>query len=158
MPGPATRPSVVPILWYDRPRAAIDWLQKAFGFEAAMVVAGGDDDSVIHSELTFGDGAIYVVGPSNIAHGAVAPAAAGGRVTGTTHLNLTEGLDAHCERARAAGAKIEREPADQPYGDRVYTCEDLEGHKWSFGQPVKAMTVAEMEAATGRKIEAGAHG
>jgi hypothetical protein len=47
---------------------------------------------------------------------------------------------------------IEREPADQPYGDRVFTCLDPEGHAWSFGQTVKAMTNAEMAAATGRTI------
>jgi uncharacterized glyoxalase superfamily protein PhnB len=146
------RPSVVPLLWYDKPRAAIDWLQKAFGFDAQMVVSG-DDDSVIHSELTFGNGAIYVVGPASTGHGGTTPSQTGGRNTQSVHLNLTGGLDAHCETARAAGAKIEREPADQPYGDRVYTCVDLEGHIWSFSQPAKALSPEEMARATGRRIE-----
>lgn len=152
------RPSVVPLLWYERPRPAIDWLQKAFGFEPVMVVSG-DDDGVIHSELTLGNGALYVVGPPGRGHGAT-PAQAGGRNTQSVCVNLADGLDAHCDRARAAGAKIEREPADQPYGDRVYTCLDLEGHSWSFSQPARAMTAEEMAVATGRKIEtkAGAHG
>ena len=153
------RPSVVPLLWYDRPRAAIDWLQKALGFEATMVVSG-DDESVIHSELIFGNGAIYVVGPSSVGHGGASPAQTGGRNTQSVHLNMTGGLDAHCETARAAGAKIQREPADQPYGDRVYTCLDLEGHSWSFSQPGKVLTAEEMAQATGKTIEtkAGAHG
>jgi uncharacterized glyoxalase superfamily protein PhnB len=155
----ALRPSVVPLLWYDKPRAAIDWLQKAFGFEAVMVVAG-DEESVIHSELTFGNGAIYVVGPSSMGHGGTTPSQAGGRNTQSVHLNLADGLDAHCARARAAGARIDREPEDQHYGDRVYTCVDLEGHAWSFSQPVKAMSAEEMAAATGRRIETreGSHG
>jgi uncharacterized glyoxalase superfamily protein PhnB len=159
MTAPAPRPSVVPLLWYDRPREAIEWLQQAFGFEAAMVVSG-DADSVIHSELTFGGGAVYVVGPSDIGQGGAAPGRVGGRNTQSVCVNLTEGLDAHCETARARGAEIQREPADQPYGDRVYTCLDPEGHSWSFSQPVKAMSAAEMAAATGRKIEtkAGADG
>src|SRR6185436_7608448 len=115
------RPSVVPLIWYDRPRAAIDWLQTALGFEATMNVYG-DEESVIHSELVLGNGSIYVVGPASMGQGGATPAQAGGRNTQSVCVNLTEGIDAHCERARAAGAKIQREPADQPYGDRVYTC------------------------------------
>ena len=154
MPEAPIRPSVAPLLWYERPHEAIDWLQKALGFEAVIVVSG-DGDGVMHSELTFGNGAIYVVGPPGIGggHGGASPGQVGGRNTQSVHLNLTEGLDAHCETARAHGAKIEREPADQPYGDRVYTCVDPEGHSWSFGQPVKVMSAEEMAKATGRKIE-----
>jgi uncharacterized glyoxalase superfamily protein PhnB len=152
------RPSVVPLLWYARPREAIDWLCRALGFEAQMVVAD-DGEGVIHSELVFGNGAIYVVGPSHPGHNGASPLEVGGRNTQQVHLNLAEGLDAHCEQARAAGAVIEREPEDQPYGDRVYTCLDPEGHAWSFGQPVQVMSAAEMAQATGRRIETPAdHG
>lgn len=151
------RPSVVPLLWYARPREAIDWLGRAFGFEAQMVVAD-DGGGVIHSELSLGNGAIYVVGPSHPEHSGASPMELGGRNTQNVHVNLTGGLDAHCERARVAGAVIEREPADQPYGDRVYTCLDPEGHAWSFGQAMKAMSAAEMAQATGREIETPAGG
>jgi uncharacterized glyoxalase superfamily protein PhnB len=152
MPEIPTRPSVVPLLWYDKPRAAIDWLQTAFGFETVMVVSG-DEESVIHSELRFGDGAVYVVGPSSVGQGGATPDQVGGRNTQSVCVNLTTGIDAHCETARAQGARIEREPADQPYGDRVYTCRDPEGHSWAFSQPAKVMTAEEITAATGRKIE-----
>jgi uncharacterized glyoxalase superfamily protein PhnB len=147
-----TRPSVVPLLWYDRPREAIAWLERALGFEARMIVAD-DGEGVIHSELGFGNGQIYVVGPSSGPTGSASPLQLGRRNTQSVHLNLERDLDAHCERARKAGAEITREPADQPYGDRVYTCVDPEGHRWSFGQPVKAMTPEEMARATGRSIE-----
>ena len=40
-------------------------------------------------------------------------------------------VDAHFERARAAGATILREPEDQPFG-RLYSAEDHEGHRWMF--------------------------
>jgi uncharacterized glyoxalase superfamily protein PhnB len=46
-------------------------------------------------------------------------------------------VDAHFERARAAGATILEEPADQPYGDRRYAAEDPEGHQWFFAQHVR---------------------
>jgi uncharacterized glyoxalase superfamily protein PhnB len=117
-----------------------------------MVVAD-DGDGVIHSELTFARGSVYVVGPSSAEQGGASPLQVGGRNTQNVHLNLDSGLDAHCERARAAGARILREPADQPYGDRVYTCSDMEGHHWSFGQVTAVLTPEQMAEATGRHIE-----
>ena len=153
------RNPIVPLLWYDKPRAAIAWLEAAFGFEAQMVVAD-DGEGVIHSELTLNGGAIYVVGPPGAYPGAATPKGLEGRNTQTICVNLTAGLDDHFTRARAAGAVIEREPADQPYGDRVYTCADLEGHQWAFCQAVAPMSADEIAQATGRKIETpqGAHG
>jgi uncharacterized glyoxalase superfamily protein PhnB len=144
-------PTIGPLLWYQNPRAAIAWLEQAFGFETRMIVDDGAG-GVVHSELRLGDGYIMVVGPPK--NGAVSPAAFGGRSTQSVHVQLREGLDTACERARAAGAKIDREPDTQAYGDRVFTCRDLEDHPWSFGQTVQAMTAAEMAQATGREIEA----
>lgn len=146
----STLPTIGPCIWYRDPRAAISWLEEAFGFECRMVVDDGKG-GVIHSELTLGDGYVMVVGPPQ--GQAVTPAAFGGRSTQSVHIQIPDGLDARCERARKAGAVIEREPETQPYGDRVFTCRDLEDHPWSFGQTVKAMTPAEMATATGRKIE-----
>lgn len=143
-------PTIGPLLWYRDPVSAIHWLEKAFDFETRMVVDDGQG-GVIHSELVLGDGYIMVVGPPRAR--AVSPAAFGGRSTQSVHVQLTEGLDALCERARSAGATIEREPADQPYGDRVFTCRDIEDHPWSFGQTVQALSIEEMEQATGHRIK-----
>lgn len=143
-------PTIGPLLWYQDPRAAIAWLERAFGFETRMVVDDGTG-GVIHSELRLGSGYIMVAGPPR--DGAVSPRAFGGRSTQSVHVQLDDGLDARCDAARAAGAKIEREPEDQPYGDRVFTCRDLEDHPWSFGQTLQTMTATEMAQATGRKIE-----
>ncbi|HZZ69696.1 MAG TPA: VOC family protein [Phenylobacterium sp.] len=145
-------PSVGSVIWYCRPQAAIDWLEEAFGFERSLVVEG-EAGAVHHSELTIGDGYVMVVGPPR--DHAVSPMQFGGRTTQSVHVQLTEGLDIHCERARAAGARIVREPETQPYGDRVYTCMDLEDHPWSFGQTVAALSDAEMADATGHKIVVG---
>lgn len=144
-------PTIGPLLWYRDPMSAIDWLERAFGFETRMVVEDGQG-GVIHSELTLHEGYIMVVGPPS--GRAVSPAAFGGRATQSVHVQLETGLDELCSRARAAGAIIEREPADQPYGDRVFTCRDLEDHPWSFGQTVQRLSITEMEEATGRKIKA----
>ncbi len=44
-----------------------------------------------------------------------------------------EDVDAHYERAKAAGAEIIREIEDTDYESREYTARDPESHVWSFG-------------------------
>jgi uncharacterized glyoxalase superfamily protein PhnB len=48
---------------------------------------------------------------------------------------LVDDVDSHHQHARAAGARIDSEPTDQPYGRREYGARDLEGHRWWFGTP-----------------------
>ncbi len=149
MTQPLHRPSLTPLLWYRDPKAALAFLEQAFGFETRLLVDDGSG-GVIHSETAFGDGLLMVVGPPR--EGAASPVDQGARSTASVHVQLAEGIDSHCERARAAGARIQREPADQPYGDRVYTCLDIEGHPWSFGQTVRDLTLAQVAGATGHEI------
>jgi uncharacterized glyoxalase superfamily protein PhnB len=70
------------------------------------------------------------------------------------HVQLVDGLDAHCARARAAGAVIMQEPTEQFYGDRTYRAIDIEGHMWTFGQHVRDVSRAEAEASLGQPITA----
>jgi uncharacterized glyoxalase superfamily protein PhnB len=150
----ARLPTLGPLLWYRDPRAAIAWLEKAFGFECRLLVEG-EGGSVMHSELVLGDGYIMVVGPPTFPKSR-SPLDLEGRHTASLHIQLTEGIEAHYARARAAGAEIDRELAEQAYGDTVYTCRDPEQHPWSVGQTTTVMTSAEMEAATGHKVREGA--
>jgi len=145
---PEGAPPISPLLFYRDPKAALDFLERAFGFETRMVVETGDG-GVVHSESAFEGLAVMVVGPP--AGPAASPLDLGGRVTGHVHVQLRGGIDALCERARAAGARIEREPADQPYGDRVFTCFDPEGQSWSFGQTVEVLTPEEWDRRTGAR-------
>ena len=82
------------------------------------------------------------------------PAGVGGKNTQTVHVQLADGLDEHCERARAAGAVIMAEPEDQFYGDRTYRAIDHEGHRWTFAAMVRDVSRAEAEAALGQPISA----
>ncbi|WP_304167477.1 VOC family protein [Phenylobacterium aquaticum] len=143
------RSAIVPVIWYRDPRAAIAWLERAFGFEPLMIVDDGQG-GVAHSELGFRGGLVMLVGPPR--DHAVSPSQFGGRSTQSVHVQLPDGLDAHCERARAAGARIAREPETQAYGDRVYTCFDPEDHPWSFGQTLVVLSAAQMAEATGHDI------
>jgi len=144
----SARPTLATGVYYRDPIAALRWLEDAFGFEPTMVVMT-PEGMLAHSEMRFGDGLIMIGGEGGRHR---SPLALGGASTHGVHVQLTSGIDAHCERARKAGAVIDREPADQPYGDRVYTCFDLEGHSWSFGQTFQTMDRAEMAEATGSTI------
>lgn len=145
----SSRPTLSMGISYKDPRAALAWLERAFGFEVSFIVEG-EDGSVAHSEMRLGDGVIMVGGEWDERHRS--PASIGGVNTQSVHVQLGADIDAHCARARAAGAVIIREPADQFYGDRVYGALDPEGHVWTFGQTVRAMTYKEMENAGGMKI------
>ena len=142
-----------PAIFYRKPIVALRWLEKAFGFETTMLIEGPDgDDRKMHSEMSFmGEGRIVVGG--EWADWVKSPEAVGGGNTQSLSVQMPSGIDAHCERARVAGAVISQEPKTQFYGERTYHCVDLEGHHWTFSQKVKDMTVAEMEKAGGVKIK-----
>ena len=147
-----------PAVFYQDPKAALKWLEKAFGFETSMLVTG-PDGSIGHAEMTFGDGHITVggewasediLGPASVK----SPASLGGVCTQFVRVELQDGLDEHHARAKAAGAHITQAPADQFYGARVYRALDLEGHIWNFSQEVAALSIEEMEKASGLTIRA----
>jgi uncharacterized glyoxalase superfamily protein PhnB len=128
-PGALGQVTLYPILGYRDLGAAIAWLTRVFGFEPLMVMQH-DDGAYAHVELQLGDGVIM---PTSMEKGGDAenpwhqPIAAQGLYVA---LN---GVEAHYERAVAAGAEIVRPLADTDYGSREYTARDLEGNLWSFG-------------------------
>ena len=139
-------PSLSSGLCYRDPKAALEWLEKAFGFEPTMVILG-DDGSLMHSEMRFGDGRIMVGSEWSADHSS--PANIGGKNTQTVHVQLEADIDGHCERARAAGAEILMEPETQFYGDRTYRARDPDGHIWTFGQTVHEMTPEQWDKVSG---------
>ncbi len=140
-------------LFYRDPKAAIDWLQKAFGFELTLLLEDGEG-KLAHSQLSYGDSGVMVGTEWSENH--KSPASVGGKNTQTVHIQLDSDLDGHCERARAAGAEIIAEPETQFYGDRTYRCRDPEGHIWTISQTVEAVSIADQEAATGLVYKVGA--
>jgi uncharacterized glyoxalase superfamily protein PhnB len=142
------RPAFIPSIIYKDNRAALKWLENAFGFEASEVLTAANGD-IVHAEMSHGDGVIMI--GSEFAEWAASPASIGGKNTQRIHVRLERGVDEHCARARQAGAAIAMEPADQFYGDRCYMAVDPEGHHWTFSQPVRTASREEMEQATGFK-------
>jgi uncharacterized glyoxalase superfamily protein PhnB len=148
---PYRRPTFGSAIFYKDPRAALEWLERAFGFERSMVITDADG-SLGHAQMTFGDG--YIMIGNEWAAYTASPASTGGKNTQILHVHLDAGIDAHCERARAAGAAIIREPADEFFGDRVYSARDPEGHVWTFAQLVRTVSRSEAEKASGLTIDA----
>ncbi|SPA11922.1 putative Glyoxalase/dioxygenase [Cupriavidus taiwanensis] len=150
MDDPFRRTAFGAALFYKDPLAALDWLERAFGFERVMEIRD-QQGQLVHSEMRFRDS--YLMVGSEWADFTASPASIGGKNSQTVHVHLPDGLDQHCERARAAGAEILREPQDEFYGDRTYTARDAEGHVWTFGQTVRKVTKEEAEQASGLKID-----
>ena len=121
-------PTIFPAMKYRDGHAAIDWLEAAFGFRRHAVHAA-PDGTVAHAELALGEDGMIMLGGEPRAPDPDNPWA-------TARLGLyvhVDDVDAHYERAKAAGAVIVREPADTSYGAREYSCRDPDGHLWSFG-------------------------
>jgi uncharacterized glyoxalase superfamily protein PhnB len=92
MDDPFRRPALTSKVFYKDPGAALDWLEKAFGFERSMVITE-TDGKLGHSEMRFGDGLVHV--GSEWADYTASPASAGGKNTQSIHVQLKDGIDAH---------------------------------------------------------------
>jgi uncharacterized glyoxalase superfamily protein PhnB len=144
-PPPDGWPRISSALFYDDAAAAIDWLCEAFGFEVRLRVEG-EGGRIEHSELVYGDGLVMVGSAGDRHERAVplpskSPRSVGGANTQALCVAV-EDAEAHCARARAAGATILDEPTVTDYGedywaDKNYRAVDPEGHHWWFMQRVR---------------------
>jgi len=147
-------PTFVSSVYYREPKAALTWLERAFGFEITMAIDGpADAPEMCHYEMSC-DGRGRVMVGGQWAPSVRSPASLSGVNTQSVHVSLPSGIEQHCERARAAGAVIAAEPEDQFYGDRTYRAIDLEGHMWTFSEHVRDVTRSDAEAAIGVPIVA----
>jgi uncharacterized glyoxalase superfamily protein PhnB len=114
---------LIPTIRYQDVRAALDFLENAFGFER-KTVHENEAGSITHAELTYGSGMVMLGARRD-----------GDRFeTGRAVIYaVVEDPDAHHDRAKAAGATVIEELTDQDYGSREYAAEDPEGNVWSFG-------------------------
>lgn len=127
-----TASTIIPCLRYRNAPAAIDWLCKAFGFQRHAVYQEGE--VVQHAQLVFGSGMVMLssVTPGEWGNNMIQPDEVGGQETQSACVIVSD-ADAHCAQAKAAGAEIIMDIADQHYGGRGYACRDVEGHLWWFG-------------------------
>ncbi len=127
--------TVIPGMCYHDAHAMIDWLCRAFGFER-HAVHDGPDGTVMHAELTFGNGMIMIGSVSKqTPYGAYAvqPDKTGGRETRSISLLVSDCGPIYAS-AKAAGAKMVFDLEEKPYGGKAFTCLDPEGHLWNIGE------------------------
>jgi uncharacterized glyoxalase superfamily protein PhnB len=132
---------IFPMVAYEDTAAAIDWLVEAFGFEERGQRYVMEDGTIGHAELDAGGATVMLATPtreyqSPKTHRESCDAAARWLdnpwvVDGL--LVLVDDLDAHHARAVEAGVNVIRPLEEGPDG-RLYTAEDLEGHRWMFQQ------------------------
>jgi uncharacterized glyoxalase superfamily protein PhnB len=121
---PAT---VTPVLIYPDVRAAVEWLERAFGFRECVRIGEGH-----RAQLRVGDDGAVVVAE---AHGEqVSPTS--GAVTHTIKVRVQD-VDEAFARAREAGARVRQEPETFEYGERSGVVEDPAGHRWELTESVR---------------------
>ena len=129
MPDDETVPTRrITLLVYRDIAAAHDWLVRVFGLAPGTLSTDGE--RVVHGEIHVGDGVVWLHREAP-EHRMFSPLSTDGAITASLAVAVPD-VDAHHERAAAAGASIDYPPVDQPYGFREYSARDLEGHLWSF--------------------------
>lgn len=130
---------VIPMLAYESGPSSMDWLIRAFGFRE--VDRRVEEGRLTHGELDTGGGVVMLATPSLNYRGPkrhreeceIARAWHDVPYIIDGVLVYVDDIDAHFERAQAAGATI-LSPVEQGGEGKRYRAEDVEGHRWMFMQ------------------------
>lgn len=143
---PAVKPipdgyhSVQPYLIIKNAAAAIDFYKKAFAAKERFRM--DRDGHIGHAEIGIGDSCIMLA-DEHPEIGAYSPAHYGG--SPVSLMIYVPDCDAVYKQSLAAGAKSEREPADQFYGDRMAGVLDPFGFRWHIATHIKDVSPEEMK-------------
>lgn len=123
---------IFPEYLYRKPREAIDFLERAFGFTPHLVVPG-DGETIAHAELRVGEDFVMLgTLDDELAITYAIPNDIDERTTGSSYIARPDIEDLY-DRARRAGAKIVRELMTTEYGSTDFSARDPEGFLWHFG-------------------------
>jgi uncharacterized glyoxalase superfamily protein PhnB len=121
---PAT---VTPVLVYPDVRAAVAWLEAAFGFEERVRI--GDAH---RAQMRVGVDAAIVV--ADVGRDRVVPD--GGGMTHLIKVRVPD-VDSAFARACERGARVVEDVTTFEYGERSGVVEDIGGHRWELTQTVR---------------------
>lgn len=143
---PAVKPipdgyhSVQPYLIIKNAAAAIDFYKKALAAKERFRME--KDGHIGHAEIELGNSCIMLA-DEHPEMGAYSPAHYGG--SPVSLMIYVPDCDSVYKQAVAAGAKSEREPEDQFYGDRMATVLDPFGYRWHIATHIKDVSPEEMK-------------
>jgi PhnB protein len=140
------QPSVSPHLVVDNAAAAIDFYVKAFS-AVELGRVPGPEGKLIHAALQINGSTVLLNDdfPEMSGGKSMTPTALGGTPV-TIHLTVTD-VDTKFQQAVDAGATVVAKLEDQFWGDRYGVVRDPFGHQWSLGQPVREVSMEEIEEA-----------
>jgi PhnB protein len=133
--------SIQPYLIFKGCAAAIAFYTEVLGAKERLCMKN-ENGTIGHAEIEVGDSCLMMADESE-KMSAFPPEHYGG--SPITLMLYVEDCDAVYARALAAGATSVREPADQPYGDRMSGIQDPFGYKWWIATHIKDMTKEELE-------------
>lgn len=134
--------SIQPYLIFKNCAEAIAFYSKAFSAKERFRMPN-PQGGIAHAELQIGDSVIMMADEAPPIEAFSAEHFGGSPIT---LLIYTEDCDSMYSQAIAAGAKSVREPADQPYGDRMSGVKDPFGYRWWIATHIKDVSYSEMLA------------
>lgn len=150
-PIPDGYSSVTPYLIVDDAARALDFYRDALGaVELYRIPMAG---KIGHAEIRIGN-AILMLSDEWPEMQALGPNKRGG--TTASFMIYTDDADAAYRRAVDAGAREDRPPADQPWGDRMGTVIDPFGHKWTLATHIEDVDPEELKRRMAQWSEGGA--
>jgi PhnB protein len=121
--------ALTPYLTLSDANAAIEFYKKAFGAVEKARMPSEDGKKLMHAELEFAGGRLFL---SDDFTGA-AIGAARARAAIFIGLDKASDVDKVVDRAESAGAKVNQQPEDMFWGDRFAQFTDPFGHDWMVG-------------------------
>lgn len=124
------RTAVWPVISYRDAPAALEFLEKAFGFEVRACFKNEKDPSVVeHAQVRWPGGGGVMLSTQGVGDPAFTS-----RVLGNDSIYVVcDEPDALFERATSMGAEVVLPMKNEDYGSRGFTVRDPEGNLWSFG-------------------------
>lgn len=133
--------AVTAILAVADVKAAVNFYQKAFGFDKRGIM-NGPDGKPMHAELTLRNTTL-MLGPENPQRG-VRSAKSIGASPVSLYLT-TENVDKTVAKALKLGATAQGPVMDMFWGDRCGTVIDPDGYSWMIGTHMAEPTAQEMK-------------
>lgn len=137
---------IVPMIAYEDPAIALEWLATAFGFRERGQRFTEPDGRITHAEMELDGSLIMLANPTphyqsprrhrDECELARAWSSVPYVIDGL--MVYVDDVDEHFRQATRAGARILSDLKDEPHeGIRRYRAEDVEGHRWMFAQAIE---------------------